>query len=191
MARPIPWAEPVTSADRPSRKRSCIIISLGSNCIRSPPVPTCVEGPLIRRPAENRYPDDEGMKHEAERQIEDGSAYQRDDVAAAPADRNRRRAGIGAALERDPIVDRPGEKGAEQHDRSEIAIGNKMRRGPGLHTDQHRMLKLAPDVAAGIGRNHADAGRPQQNLRDVDGPPWRIPDVDPVARAVLAEAVAD
>src|SRR5262249_39964541 len=56
---------------------------------------------------------------------------------------------------------------------------------------QHRMLELAPDVAAGIGRDHADAGRPHQNLRDVVGPPWRIPDVDPVARAVLAEAVAD
>src|SRR5262249_51654286 len=83
------------------------------------------KAPLIRRPAENRYPDDEGMKHEAQRQIEDGSTYQRDDVAAAPADRNRRCAGIGAALERDPIVDRPGEKGAEQHDRSEIAVGTR------------------------------------------------------------------
>jgi len=39
------------------------------------------------------------MKHEAEREIEDGADDDRDDVVAPAADRDRRRPGIAAALQ--------------------------------------------------------------------------------------------
>src|SRR4051794_19783813 len=146
---------------------------------------------LIRRPAENRYPDDEGMEDQTERKIEQRADDDRDDVVAAPADRERRRAGIGAALERDPVIDRPGEDRAEQHDRTEIAVRNEMRDRPGLHPDQHGVLERAPDLAPAIGRDHADAGRPHQQLGDVVRPSWRRPDLDPAGGPIMPEAVAD
>src|SRR5260221_4145806 len=64
-----------------------------------------------------------------------------------------------------------------------------MRDGPGLHADQHRMLEHAPDIAAAIGRDHENARRPHQQLREVVGPSGRGPHVDPAGRAILAEAV--
>src|SRR4051812_29050962 len=98
------------------------------------------------------------MEDEAEREIEQRPDHQRDDIVAAPADRERWCAGIGAALERDPVIDRPGEDRAEQHDRTEIAVRNEMRYCPYLHPDQHGVLERAPDLAPAIGRHHADAG---------------------------------
>ena len=39
------------------------------------------------------------MKHEAEREIEDGADDDRDDVVSPSADRNRQEPGIGATLQ--------------------------------------------------------------------------------------------
>src|SRR5215470_5700213 len=66
-----------------------------------------------------------------------------------------------------------------------------MRDRPGLHTDQHGMLERAPDFAAAIGRDHENACRPHQQLRDVVGPSGREPHVDPAGRAISREAVSN
>ena len=96
------------------------------------------------------------MEQEAEREIEQRPDHDGDDVVAASADRDRRRTGIGAALERDAVVHRPGEERTEQDDRTEIAVGDEMRNGPGLYADQHRMLEHALDIAGNVGRGDKD-----------------------------------
>src|SRR5262245_66505934 len=104
----------------------------------------------MRRRAEHRDADDERMENETERKIEHGPHDERDRVIAMAARGNRGRTGIASVLERNAIVNRPGEKRAEQHDRAEIAVRYEVRCRPRLHTDQHRMLERAPDVAAAI-----------------------------------------
>src|ERR1700730_4303383 len=131
------------------------------------------------------------MEDETEREIKDGPAHDGNGVVAVPADRDRWRTGVGAVFERDAIIAGPDEKEGEQHERTEIAVRNEMRDGPGLHANQHRMLERAPDIAAAIGRDHENARRPHQQLREVVGPCGRGPHVDPPGRAILAEAVAN
>src|SRR5215469_636507 len=70
--------------------------------------------------AECRDADDDGMENKAECQIDNCPDDDSDDVVLGPAHRDWRRAGIFAALERDPIVHRPSENRSEQHDTAEI-----------------------------------------------------------------------
>src|ERR1700750_1893885 len=105
---------------------------------------------LMRRRAEHRDADDEGMENETERKKEHGPHDERDCVVAMAAHWDRGRAGIASVIERNAIVNRPGEKRAEQHDRAEIAVRYEVCGRPRLHTDKHRMLERAPDVAAAI-----------------------------------------
>src|ERR1700694_6292662 len=98
-------------------------------------------------------PDQIGVKPESEREIEERADHDRDDVVAASPARDRERARVAAALERDAVEHRPGEDRAEQDDAAEIAVGDEMGERPQLHPDQHRMLEHALDVAADIGRD--------------------------------------
>src|SRR5262245_10688185 len=117
---------------------------------------------LERRRAEDRDTDHDGMEDETQREIKDGPHYERDGVVAMSADRDRWRAGIGSVFERDAIIPGPHEKGAEQHDRAEIAVGDEVRDRPSLHADEHGMLERAPDIAAAIRCDHENARRPHQ-----------------------------
>src|SRR6266404_2669502 len=102
----------------------------------------------MRRRAEHGDANHERMENKAEGKIEDRPHNERDRVIAMATHRDRGCAGIASVLERNAIVNRPGEERAEQYDRAEIAVRYEVRGRPGLHTDQHRMLERAPDVAA-------------------------------------------
>src|SRR5262249_29824198 len=101
--------------------------------------------------SKRRDADDDRMKHEAQRQIDDRADDDGDDVFRGPANRNRRRAWIRTILERDAVVYRPGEHRSEQDHTAEIAISTQMRESPSLHPGQHRMFEHALDVARNIG----------------------------------------
>ena len=119
------------------------------------------------------------MKHEAERQIDDGADDDRDDVVAPPP------SGIGgapASLRRLSVMRSYTAQARIEPNRmmrAEIAVGAQMREGPDLHADQHRMLEHALDVAGDDRRRRADDGRPHQRDGDVARPSRRIPDLDP------------
>src|SRR5262245_48505487 len=80
--------------------------------------------------AEHHHTNYERMEYQAERQIQNGADDDRGDIVLASAQRNRQPAGIAAVLERDAVIDRPGQHRAEQDDAAEIAIGEKMRYRP-------------------------------------------------------------
>ena len=102
-----------------------------------------------------------------------------------------RRAGIGTVLQRDAVIDRPGQHDAEQDDPAEIAIGAQMRERPGFDADQHRMLEHTLDVAGHIGGDDHDARRPHQRDDDVARPGRRVPQHNEALGAVVGEAIAD
>src|SRR5215212_5953488 len=110
----------------------------------------------VGRRSEYRHADHERMEDESEGEINQGPDHDRQDVIAPAADRDRRRAGIGASLERNAIEHRPRQNGAEQYDRAEIAVVQEMRERPQLHAHQHRMLEGALDVARDIGGGDED-----------------------------------
>ena len=113
--------------------------------------------PARRRPADGRR----GRARDRER-----ADHDRDHVVAPAADRDRRRAGIAAALEGDPVIDRPGQERAEQDDRAEIAVRDEMRRRAQVFTPTSiGCLSVRLMSPADIGRGHADHGRPHQQLR--------------------------
>src|SRR3974377_1489371 len=105
-----------------------------------------IGGTLERRPADYRVTKQQRMENKGEGQKKSGSDNKSNDVVAVPAGRNRRRAGIGAVLESHPVIAGPGEKRPEQEDRTEIPVGDEMRRSPSLHAHQHGMLERAPDI---------------------------------------------
>ena len=141
--------------------------------------------------AEHRHADDDRMKDEAERQIDDRADDDGDHIVFAAADRYRRRTGIAAVFQRDAVIHRPSQHRAEQDHAAEIAIGAQMRNGPGFRSDQHRMLKDAFDIAGDIGRGDHDAGGPHQRHHDVAGPSRRIPNDDEPCRAIACKTVRD
>ena len=94
-------------------------------------------------------------------------------------------------LDADAGNDRPGEDGAEEQDRAEIAVGEEMGERPDLHAGEHRVLEPCLDATRQIGRGDADEGDPDQEKRQVAGPDRRIPDRDIAAGAVLAVADGD
>ena len=80
---------------------------------------------------------------------------------------------LAAFLHCDPVIDRPGEKGAEQDHPSEVAIDEKMRKRPALDGDQGRMAKPASNPgrrgSAGGERNESEPDQRHRNMT----PPWR------------------
>src|SRR3974377_407395 len=138
-----------------------------------------IGGTLERRPAEYRVTNHKRMEDKAEDQIKRGSDSKSNDVVAVPTGRNRRRTGIGTVLESHPVIAGPGEKRPEQEDRTEIPVGDEMRRSPSLHAHQHGMLERAPDIATDVGCDNEDARQPHQDLGDVLGPMRRTPDMWP------------
>src|SRR5262245_39957268 len=110
-----------------------------------------MSGPVCRR-SEHLYPDHQRVEREGKGEKQDNADDDRADIVLPPADRNRRSARVAAALERDAIIDRPGQHRSEQDDAAEITIGDEMRDRPRFHAHQHRMLQPALDLARAIGR---------------------------------------
>src|SRR5712672_2100151 len=97
------------------------------------------------------------MEPEAEYKIDERADDDHDEVVSiSTACRNGWRRCIRAPLERDAVVDGPGQDRGEQNDRTEIAIGEEVRYRPQLHADQHRMLEHAFDLARNIGGHDHD-----------------------------------
>src|ERR1700752_3968649 len=104
----------------------------------SPPLRARMSGAVLRLIAactDMSGPDDGnadhgGMEGKGEREIGDDADRDRDQVIGRPAHRDWRPAGVLASLKRDAVEYRPGQERAEQDDRSEIAVGEQMRRRP-------------------------------------------------------------
>src|ERR1700738_2984744 len=112
-----------------------------------------------RRRCEGRNANHDRMENKAERQIDYGADDDGDDVVLDAAQRNWRRTGIVAALERDAIIHRPGQCRSEQEDTAEIAVGAEMGEAPGFYPGKHRVLEHAFDISGNVGRRDHDAGR--------------------------------
>ena len=90
-----------------------------------------------------RNSNDNRVESKAERQVHDHPGRDRDGVVAPASDGNWRRTRVGAVLQRNAVVNGPGEERAEQDDRAEVAVGDSMRQGPQLDDAQHWTLEAA------------------------------------------------
>src|SRR4029077_19365477 len=136
---------------------------------------------------EHRHSDPYRMEHQSERQIDNGSDHDRNDIILASPVWDRRGARIAAMLKRNAIVDRPGEYRPKQNDRAKVAIRDQVRKRPQFDADQHRVLEGAGDVASNISGGDANERRPNQDRGHHARPGGRVPDVDPAGRAVSPE----
>src|SRR5215217_7620127 len=119
----------------------------------------------VRRPhpAGHRHPDQPGMEPQKEGEPHGRPDRDRDQVVLRPGRERYRAAMVAdlvAALCRDSRHDGPGEDRAEEEDRAEIAVGEKVCEGPELHPGEHRVLEGALDPAGKIGCNEHHEGGP-------------------------------
>src|SRR6185437_15127346 len=99
----------------------------------------------------HRHADYHGVEGKGERQIDHDTDDHRDQIVTDTADRNRRTAGVRAALQRDAVEHRPRQERSKQNDAAKIAIGEQMAERPQLDARQHRMFQRDIDAASDIG----------------------------------------
>src|SRR6478735_9912579 len=134
--------------------------------------------------------DQQRVKPQGERHISHGPDDNRKRVIA-----KTRRWGRGRAMRRtfipalgaDARENGPDEDGAEQKDRTKIAVRQQVRQGPDLYAGQHRMLETGLDPSWQVGGRDADKGEPDQQESEVARPGRRIPHGDVARRAISPE----
>src|SRR5215207_834013 len=104
---------------------------------------------------QHRHADQPGVEPEQEGEPDHGADRDGDEVVAAPRREGRRAAVVAdlvAPLDRDAGGDGPGEDRAEEDDRAEVAVGDKVGRRPDLHAGEHGVLERGLDPPGDIGR---------------------------------------
>src|ERR1700751_723750 len=127
--------------------------------------------------SEHRHADHDRVEDVTEREKDD-DAEDDDDGVVDPAGWRRRGVEIAAPLGGDARIDTPAEERTEQEDRTEIAVRQEMREGPGLHRGQHRMLGLRLDVARDEIGDEQDHGNQHEADGDVPHESPRGPGMD-------------
>src|SRR5664279_455693 len=141
-------------------------------------------------PAKDRRADHHRMEGVAEREIDDDADHHDKDVVDMAGGRGGHTE-ITAPLGGDAGIDAPGQEGAEQQDRAEVAVREQMRERPSFYARQHRMLELGFDVARDEGGGKENRREQHEADGDVPHERGRRPDLDPLMRAVLRKAPDD
>src|SRR5690242_1055764 len=130
------------------------------------------------------------MERVTERKVND-DPNNNDKYVIAPPGRRGLRTEIAATFGGDAGKNAPGQEGAEQKDRTEIAVRQQMCEGPGFDARQHRMFQPGFYMTWNKRRHDEDRREQHQSYGDVTHEAGRRPQLDPFMRAVLTIAPND